>query len=94
MVLDRYIHVNNKLLGKGVRLRFPYTSRDTKEQDEKYAQGRTKLFDAKGNRLGQITKAKAGQSFHNYGLALDFVLLVLKSVSNPNMVSKHKLLFF
>ena len=77
-VLDRYIHVNNKLLGKGVRLRFPYTSRDTKEQDEKYAQGRTKLYDSKGRRLGKITNAKGGQSIHEYHLAFDIVLLLDK----------------
>lgn len=38
------------------------------EQDALYAQGRTKP----GKR---VTNAKAGQSFHNYGLAVDIALL-------------------
>jgi len=37
------------------------------EQDALYAQGRTKA----GPR---VTKAKGGQSYHNYGLAIDFCL--------------------
>ena len=40
-VLDAYIHINNRLLGKGVRLRFTHTTRTNQEQDELYAQGRT-----------------------------------------------------
>lgn len=55
--------------------RFAYTLRTFAEQDALYAQGRTKLFDANGKRLGIVTKAKGGQSYHNYGLALDIVLL-------------------
>lgn len=55
--------------------RFAYTLRTFDEQSALYAQGRTKLFDSAGNRLGVVTKAKAGQSIHNYGLALDIVLL-------------------
>jgi peptidoglycan L-alanyl-D-glutamate endopeptidase CwlK len=38
------------------------------EQNELYAQGRTKP----GN---IVTKAKGGSSFHNYGLAIDFAIL-------------------
>ena len=77
-ILDAYTHINNKLLGKGVRLRFAYTSRSIQEQDELYAQGRTKLFDNNGKRLGIVTKAKGGQSIHNYHLAWDIVLLLDK----------------
>lgn len=55
--------------------RFAYTLRTFAEQDALYAQGRTRLFDANGNRLGVVTKAKGGQSIHNYGLALDIVLI-------------------
>lgn len=48
--------------------RFAYTLRTIKEQDALYAQGRTKP--------GKIvTWAKGGQSYHNYGLAIDIVLL-------------------
>ena len=77
--LDAYLHVNNKLLGKGVRLRFAYTTRTLEEQAALYAQGRTKLFDASGKRLGIVTKAKAGESIHNYHLAFDIVLLLDKN---------------
>ena len=52
-VLEAYTHINNKLLGKGVRLRFAHTTRTNEEQNELYAQGRTKLFDASGKRLGK-----------------------------------------
>lgn len=55
--------------------RFAFTLRTFAEQDALYAQGRTKLYDSKGNKLGIVTKAKGGQSIHNYGLALDIVLV-------------------
>lgn len=55
--------------------KLPYTAirivqglRTFSEQDTLYAQGRTKP----GKR---VTNAKGGQSFHNYGLAIDFALL-------------------
>jgi peptidoglycan L-alanyl-D-glutamate endopeptidase CwlK len=41
--------------------------RTIEDQDELYAQGRT----APGNK---VTNAKGGDSFHNYGLAADYVL--------------------
>jgi peptidoglycan L-alanyl-D-glutamate endopeptidase CwlK len=62
------------LNGKAI-CRFAYTLRTFAEQDTIYAQGRTRLFDANGRRLGIVTKAKGGQSIHNYGLALDIVLI-------------------
>lgn len=58
--------------------RFAYTLRTIEEQNALYAQGRTKLFDSNGKRLGIVTQAAGGQSIHNYGLALDIVLLVDK----------------
>lgn len=39
------------------------------EQDALFAQGRTKPGP-------KVTNAKAGQSFHNYGIAIDFCLLI------------------
>lgn len=42
--------------------------RTFEEQNHLYAQGRT----IPGNR---VTNSKGGQSYHNYGLAIDFVLL-------------------
>lgn len=56
--------------------RFAYTLRTFEEQNALYAQGRTRLFDANGKRLGKITNARGGQSIHNYGLAFDIVLLI------------------
>lgn len=58
-----------------VTCRFAYTLRTIEEQNELYNQGRTKLFDKDNKRLGIITKAKGGQSLHNYGLAFDIVLI-------------------
>lgn len=48
--------------------RFAYTLRTNAEQDALYAKGRT----APG---GKVTNARGGYSYHNYGLAVDIVLL-------------------
>jgi peptidoglycan L-alanyl-D-glutamate endopeptidase CwlK len=48
--------------------RFSYTLRTFAEQDALYAQGRTKSGKV-------VTNAKGGQSYHNYGLAVDIVLI-------------------
>ena len=61
--LDAYTHINEKLLGKGVRLRFTYTYRTSEEQDKLY------------NSKPKVTNAKGWQSIHNYALAFDIVLL-------------------
>ena len=58
----------------GVVCRFTYTLRTNAEQDALYAQGRTKPGPI-------VTYSKAGESYHNYGLAIDFVLLVNGKVS-------------
>ncbi len=50
-------------------LRLAYTLRTYAEQDALYAQGRN------GNPGKIVTQAKGGQSFHNFGLAFDIVLL-------------------
>jgi peptidoglycan L-alanyl-D-glutamate endopeptidase CwlK len=54
--------------------RFTHTLRTNAEQDALYAIGRT----APGK---VVTNAKGGQSFHNYGLAVDFVLIINGQVS-------------
>ena len=52
--------------------RFTHTLRTFAEQDALYAQGRTKP--------GKIvTNAKSGRSWHNYGMAVDIVLLIDKN---------------
>jgi len=58
----------------GVVCRFTHTLRTKAEQDALYQLGRSKPGKV-------VTNAKGGQSFHNYGLAIDFVLLVNGSVS-------------
>lgn len=63
-----YKEICEKLTGKAT-CRFAYTLRTFKEQDDLFAQGRTKPGK-------KVTKAKGGQSFHNYGLALDIVLII------------------
>lgn len=92
--LDAYTYINNKLLGKGVRLRFAYTTRTVEEQDALYAQGRTKLFDANGKRLGIVTQAKGWQSIHQYHLAFDIVLLLDKNNDGVFESATYELLDF
>lgn len=60
-----YAEICEALKGKAM-CRFAYTLRTFAEQDI--------LFNAKP----QVTKAKGGQSYHNYGLAIDIVLIVDK----------------
>lgn len=58
----------NNLAKRKVKIRITQGLRTDKEQNDLYAQGRTKP--------GKIvTKAKAGYSYHSYGLAVDFCLL-------------------
>lgn len=60
-----YQEIKAALTGKAI-CRFSYTLRTFTEQDA--------LFNARP----QVTKAKGGHSYHNYGLAVDIVLLVDK----------------
>jgi peptidoglycan LD-endopeptidase CwlK len=65
----------SELVPSNYMLRITQGLRTIKEQDDLYAQGRTKLFDVNGKRLGIVTWARGGESYHNYGLAFDFCLL-------------------
>jgi peptidoglycan LD-endopeptidase CwlK len=67
-VREIYEEICSRLTGN-VICRFAYTLRTFAEQDALFAQGRSKP----GKR---VTNARGGQSFHNYGLAVDIVLLV------------------
>lgn len=51
------------------KVRITQTLRTFEEQDELYATGRTKPGK-------KVTNAKAGQSIHNYGLAVDICLII------------------
>ena len=68
--LEMYDEIVEALTGSAA-CRFAYTLRTFAEQDSLYAQGRTKPG-------SKVTNAKAGHSYHNYGLAIDIVLLVDK----------------
>lgn len=68
--IDIYEEIVLALTGNAI-CRFSFTFRTFAEQDKIYAQGRT--------RPGRkVTNAKGGQSYHNYGLAIDVVLLIDK----------------
>src|ERR1043165_556102 len=79
-----YDEISCRLTGI-VGCRFTQTLRTFEEQNALYAQGRTKP--------GQIvTNAKGGQSYHNYGLAIDFALLIDKNGDGkPDEVSWDRL---
>lgn len=69
-VKEAYLDACDRLKGRAM-LRLAYTLRSFAEQDALYALGRTKP--------GKIvTWAKGGESYHNYGIAWDIVLLVDK----------------
>ena len=61
-----------QVLRDNVRCRFTHTLRTFAEQDALFAQGRTKPG-------GIVTNARSGMSWHNYGMAIDIVLLVDKN---------------
>lgn len=61
--------IYSEILQSNLRIRITDTLRSFDEQARLYAQGRT----APGK---IVTKARPGQSYHNYGLAVDFALLL------------------
>ncbi len=77
-VAAMYDQICNALTGFAI-CRFAYTLRTYKEQDDLFALGRTKANpNGKTARrpLGSVvTNARGGQSYHNFGLAFDIVLL-------------------
>jgi peptidoglycan L-alanyl-D-glutamate endopeptidase CwlK len=60
--------------GEGIDLLVTSTFRDYECQQALYNQGRTPESIAKGEKI--VTKAQAGQSFHNFRCAVDVVPLV------------------
>ncbi len=65
-----YDKICKALTGKAI-CRFAYTLRTFAEQNVLYAQGRTSPG-------AVVTNAQGGESYHNYGLAIDVVLLIDK----------------
>lgn len=70
MALEMYKEQCAALSGRAM-LRYAYTLRTFKEQNDLYAIGRTKPGK-------KVTNAPGGKSYHNYGLAYDIVLLLDK----------------
>ena len=68
--VELYDEIVASLTGSAI-CRFAYTLRTFAEQDALYAQGRSKPGKV-------VTNAKGGQSYHNYGLAIDIVLILDK----------------
>jgi peptidoglycan L-alanyl-D-glutamate endopeptidase CwlK len=65
---EMYTKMCDALIGRAMP-RFAYTLRTIKEQNELYQKGRTTPGP-------KVTNAKGGQSYHNYGLAFDLVLII------------------
>lgn len=63
-----YKEICEALKGRAI-CRFSHTLRTNAEQNELFAIGRTKTGK-------KVTNARGGQSWHNYGRAIDIVLLV------------------
>jgi peptidoglycan L-alanyl-D-glutamate endopeptidase CwlK len=64
-----YAIICEKVNSKYCQVRFTWVYRSSYEQDQLYKKGR-ELPGIK------VTNAKAGQSYHNYGLAVDICLLI------------------
>ncbi len=67
-----------EIQAKGIDIRITQGLRTIAEQDALYAQGRTKPG-------AIVTKAKGGNSMHNFGLAVDFCLLHKDGTISWNM---------
>lgn len=59
----------NRCKAEGIDVLITSTYRDAESQNELYAQGRTKPGK-------KVTNAKAGQSYHNWRVAFDFVPII------------------
>jgi peptidoglycan LD-endopeptidase CwlK len=69
VVYDKALQLIQNSYKRGVCIAITQGYRSIEEQNELYAQGRTKP--------GKIvTNAKGGDSYHNYGLAIDFCLII------------------
>lgn len=66
--IEIYSEICERLKGKAF-CRFTHTLRTFAEQDALYAQGRTKPGSI-------VTYARGGQSYHNFGIAIDICLVV------------------
>ena len=69
--VSKIINECDKALTGRAKVRITQGLRTFKEQDELFAKGRTT-----GKKGAIVTQSKGGQSYHNYGLAVDFCLLI------------------
>ena len=67
-VVDKALEMVKKAYNEGIYVQITEGYRSNQRQTELYNQGRTKPGEI-------VTNAKAGQSNHNYGIAIDFVLV-------------------
>ena len=67
--VKKIVNEVNNLLAENIQIRIVQGLRTIEEQDSLYSLGRTKPGK-------KVTNAKGGSSFHNYGLAIDFCLLI------------------
>lgn len=67
--VTKIVNECNAALTGRAQVRISQGLRTFEEQNELYAQGRTKAGK-------KVTDAKGGQSIHNYGLAVDIVLII------------------
>jgi peptidoglycan L-alanyl-D-glutamate endopeptidase CwlK len=73
--LRNHFEYASGLVGGSYALRLTQVLRTIEEQNKLWEQGRTRLFDNNGKRLGIVTWAKGGNSYHNFGMAFDYCLL-------------------
>lgn len=66
LVARRWADLKLKCLNEGIEIRMTEGLRSLEQQDYLYSIGRTRAGDV-------VTNAKAGESFHNYGVAFDVV---------------------
>ena len=88
MLVDEAGKIYNECLERNIPIRFTSTLRSKEEQDCLYMQGRFSLEQVNAARktvnmyiLGSdenkiVTFARGNQSFHNFGVAIDFCLLI------------------
>lgn len=67
VVKDAALEMIKRAYKEGINVQISEGHRSNKRQNELYAQGRTK-----GGNI--VTNARAGQSWHNYGIAVDFFI--------------------
>ena len=89
LAADTFSKAELKLTGRA-KARITTTLRSFEEQDALYKLGRTVVNPdgkSKSKPMGNVvTNAKAGQSIHNYGLAIDFALIIDGQETSWNMV--------